>query len=59
MGRLGDGKRNILFGWPLAFCVTLVKKETAAFSGLQNYRVQQLPVVLIQSRSIQVYSVEA
>ena len=55
MGRSGDGKRNILFGWPLAFCVTLVKKETAAFNGVQNYRVQQLPVVLIQSRSIQVY----
>ena len=58
MDRSGDGKRNILFGWPLAFCVALVKKETGAFGGLQNYRVQQLPVVLTQSRSIQVYSVE-
>ena len=41
-------KYNFWLWISLAFCVTLVKEETAAFSGLQNYRVQQLPVVLIK-----------
>ena len=43
-------KDNFWLQISLAFCVILVKKETAAFSRLQNYRVQHLQVILIQRR---------